>query len=132
MIPLSRPRRATRANGWSSAKAVTFIVTLAATRSVTLAARAAGMSRKAAYALRDREPAFAGAWREALAVPRARRQGNKVEEVKDPPVSRVQGNNLRARERRRDDRLRAAHFTRFGADLLLRTNALSRSPGGRG
>jgi len=56
---LSRPRRARRSSDWSPAKAVTFIVTLAAHRSVTLAAAEAGMSRKSAYALKVRDPAFA-------------------------------------------------------------------------
>jgi hypothetical protein len=133
VIPLARPRRAVRPDDWSRAKVVTFIVTLAATRSVTLAARAAGMSRKAAYGLRTREPHFAEAWRQALAAPPARRQGDKVEEVEDPPVSPGQGNNRRSalpraaqsRDRRRDDRLRRAFFERLDTDLLLRTNALS-------
>ena len=63
---LSRPRRPHRANEWKAGAAVTFIVTLAAGRSVTLAARAAGMSRKSAYALRGRDPAFAAAWNAAI------------------------------------------------------------------
>ena len=61
------PRRPRRPHEWSNAKAVTFIVTLAALRSVTLAAARAGMSRKSAYALKGRDPAFAAAWRAALA-----------------------------------------------------------------
>lgn len=59
---LSQPRRTRRASEWTPGKAVTFIVTLAATRNVTLAARAAGMSRKSAYALKSRDSAFADAW----------------------------------------------------------------------
>ena len=141
-MPLfSRPRRPTRAGDWTRAGAVTFIVTLAATRNVTLAARAAGMSRKAAYALRDRDSRFADAWRAALAVPSARRQGDKVEEVEGPPNSPGQGNNVtRARppaaahDRRQEERLRDAFFARISpvrrepvdAHLLRRTNALSR------
>jgi hypothetical protein len=39
---LSRPRRARRAQEWSSGKAVTFLVTLAANGSVTLAAAKQG------------------------------------------------------------------------------------------
>ena len=93
---LSRPRRPRRSGDWTSAKAVTFIVTLAATRSVTLAASAAGMSRKAAYALRSRDPAFAEAWEAAVAANRpAGREGNKVKEVHGPRVSPRQGNRLR-------------------------------------
>ena len=134
MILLSRPRRAARPDDWSNAKAVTFIVTLAATQSVTLAARAAGMSRKAAYALRDRNAVFADAWRQALAAPATRRQGNKVEEVENPPVSPGQGDtfgNAEPRDRRADERRRAAHFDRLlrsprlDPDLLLRTKPLS-------
>ena len=66
---LSRPRRPRRANKWNAGAAVTFIVTLAAGRSVALAARAAGMSRKSAYALRGRDPAFAAAWNAARSWP---------------------------------------------------------------
>ena len=43
------------------ARAVTFIVTLAATRSVTLAARESDMTRPSVYALKARDPAFASA-----------------------------------------------------------------------
>ena len=135
MILLCRPRRPARSNDWTNAKAVTFIVTLAATRSVTLAARAAGMSRKAAYALRDRDARFADAWRQAFAIQTIRRQGNKVEEVEDPPFSRGQGNNgtlpIR-RDRGGDDRLHAAHFERLMRSprldpvLLQRMKPLSR------
>ena len=94
---LSPNRRSPRrSHEWSAARAVNFIVTLAATRSVTLAARAACMSRKSAYALKSRDPAFAAAWAAAekagvtsmrpgpaLDLPK----GDKVEEVEDPPVS---------------------------------------------
>ena len=96
MILLSNPRRPHRPHEWSKGKAVTFIVTLAATRSVTLAARAAGMSRKAAYSLKSRDPAFASAWNAAIAANRPTRpQGNKVKEVDGPPFSPAQGNKAR-------------------------------------
>lgn len=87
MTLLSRPARARRPNEWNGGKAVTFFVTLAARRSVTLAALEAGMSRKSAYALKLRDPAFAAAWTAAL----ARRKGNKIDEVEDPPESLAQG-----------------------------------------
>lgn len=99
---ISRPRRPRRTGEWTDAKAVTFIVTLAATRSVTLAARRSGMSRKAAYALKSRDPAFASAWNAALAAGRpAKRQepvlslskGDKVTEVHGVPFSHGQGNS---------------------------------------
>ena len=68
VILCSRPVRPCRSGEWTQGRAVTFIVTLAATRSVTLAARAAGMSRKAAYALKSRDSAFASAWNAAIAA----------------------------------------------------------------
>lgn len=74
--PRSRTRRT---HEWTRAKAVTFIVTLAKVRSVTLAARASGMSRKSAYALKARDIAFASAWAEALGA-------RKVEEVEGTPA----------------------------------------------
>lgn len=91
---LSRQCRPRRTGEWTHAKAVTFIVTLAATRSVTLAARRSGMSRKAAYALKSRDPAFAGAWNAALAAGRpVKRQGDKVKEVHASPFSHHQGDS---------------------------------------
>ena len=88
---LSRPRRPRRSGEWTPDRAVTFIVTLAASRSVTLAARKARMSRKSAYALKGRDPAFAFAWAAAMRAskePAVRApKGNKVEEVEEPPVS---------------------------------------------
>jgi hypothetical protein len=89
---LSRPRRPRRSHEWNAGTAVTFIVTLAATGSVTLAAREAGMSRKSAYALRARDPAFAASWDAALNASK----GHKVDEVDRPPISTGQGNSRTA------------------------------------
>jgi len=100
---LSKSRRPHRAGEWSSALAVTFIVTLAATRSVTLAARAAGMSRKSAYALKDRDPAFASAWSAALAAAeQQRRESYKADKVDTPPARPLEG--YRSPSRAGDDR----------------------------
>lgn len=63
---LCRSRRPRRAHEWSAGKTVTFVVTLAASGSVTLAAKKAGMSRKSAYALKSRDPVFAAAWKAAI------------------------------------------------------------------
>lgn len=90
---LSSPRRRHRSHEWTGAKAVTFIVTLAATGNVTLAARAAGMSRKSAYALESRDPGFAAAWQSALDARRRRRQGDKVGEADTPPAPPGQGDS---------------------------------------
>ena len=94
MLTLSRFARPKRSREWTEAKAVTFIVTLAARRSVTLAARAAGMSRKAAYALRGRDSAFAEAWKAAGA---AGIEGDKVSEARDPPIAMPKGDSARQR-----------------------------------
>jgi len=91
MLQLCRPRRPRRLGEWTRDKVVTFIVTLAASQSVTLAAREAGMSRKSAYALRARDPAFAGAWDTAAKVHSARRRGSETKDVREPPVSLGQG-----------------------------------------
>lgn len=98
---LSQPRRPRRSGEWTSDKAVTFIVTLAATHSVTLAARCAGMSRKSVYALKARDRAFAAAWAAAAkAGTPASIQGDKLEEVHAPPVSTGQGDRLPSRQDR--------------------------------
>lgn len=85
-------RRPRRSHEWSDARIVTFIVTLAAHRNVTLAARCAGMSRKSAYALKSRDSAFAAAWDAAcLTAGFERREGDKVHEVHDPSLAPPMG-----------------------------------------
>jgi hypothetical protein len=66
---LSPPHRPRRTGEWTDGAAIAFLATLAAHKSVTLAARAACMSRKSAYALKARDSAFAEAWTIALAAP---------------------------------------------------------------
>lgn len=96
-----------RHDGWTPARQIHFIEVLAATRSITRACRAVGMSRESAYKLRDRPDAgqFRLAWNPSLrpdfdrsrrvsprAVARLRRVGKrnsaKVNEVseRDEPV----------------------------------------------
>ena len=113
---LSRPCRPRRAHEWSSDRAVTFLVTLAAHGSVTLAASAAGMSRKSAYALKARDSAFACAWQSALAARRPRRQGDKVEEVEGARNRTGQG-DTGSRTRDRELLSRAALRDGFFARL---------------
>jgi hypothetical protein len=57
-----------RRDGWTIRRQLAFLDVLAQTRSVTAAARAAGMSRESAYRLRRRPSAslFAAAWDRAL------------------------------------------------------------------
>ncbi|MGH6706790.1 MAG: hypothetical protein ACREB1_08285 [Sphingomicrobium sp.] len=72
----SSPPR-TRIDGWTEDRRVTFCITLATTGSVTLAATAAGLSRKSAYALRKRDPAFASHWDRSIAAARTARQKSR-------------------------------------------------------
>lgn len=72
------PERSRR-DGWTTDRQARFLTALAATRSVTDAARAVGMSRKSAYRLRSREPdgLFAAMWSQCFrprAAPAARAQ----------------------------------------------------------
>jgi hypothetical protein len=57
-----------RRDGWTPERQLRFLGALAATQSVTRAARAAGMSRESAYRLRTRKEGalFAAAWDRAL------------------------------------------------------------------
>lgn len=119
---LSRPLRPRRNGEWSGSRALTFIVTLAAHRSVTLAAREAGMSRKSAYALKARDPAFAGAWDEALKSASRKRQGDEVQEVHNPRTSLSQGDKSRrtappksSTQRRIEELRRDRFFARLAA-----------------
>ena len=78
--PLSATYRRIRADGWTPERRVTFCVNLAGSRSVTFAAASVGLSRKAAYALRKRDPDFAAIWQSALcATITMRAEGNAAE-----------------------------------------------------
>lgn len=72
-IPKTRracPERSRR-DGWTAERQLRFLDALAATRSVTRAARAAGMSRESAHRLRARDEGglFALLWDRALLPP---------------------------------------------------------------
>jgi hypothetical protein len=111
---MSRPRCPRRFGECTEATAVTFIVTLAAMQTVTLAARRAGMSRKSVYALKSRDPAFAAAWAAAVtAGSRVRSKGDKVSEVSDPRFSSAQGDTRLANF---DAELRDHFFSRLAAN----------------
>lgn len=66
--PESQPAHLrTRRHGWTVERQLAFLAALVPTRSVTLAARAVGMSRESAYRLRHRAGLFAALWDRALA-----------------------------------------------------------------
>jgi hypothetical protein len=82
------------------------------------------MSRKAAYALKSRDPAFADAWKIATA---ARRSGDTVKDMAAPPKPPAQVNNVARSESSisssggrypRDRRVEEALRDRFLARLV--------------
>lgn len=115
-------------------QAITFIVTLATTRCVTLAACDSGLSRKSAYALKARDPAFAAAWQGALNARPQRRTSGQVDGLKASPNSLGQGDSAilaapstsstagASRDRRREDAERYRFFARL-ADRLRSPSA---------
>jgi hypothetical protein len=114
--PAARPKPATftpvepaRSGGWSGRRIVTFILALAAGGCVTRAAAATGLSRKSAYALQGRDPAFAALWEQAIAAHRqarvdansrsrrGRAEGDEVDKVDRPPAPPASGDNWSSR-----------------------------------
>ena len=80
------------------------------------------MSRKSAYALKARDPAFAAAWDEALKNARNARQGDEVQEVHNPRTSLSQGDKSRrtappksSTQRRIEELRRDRFFARLAA-----------------
>ena len=90
-----RPRANIRRDGWTAERQLRFLETLAATRSITKAAAAAGMSRETAYRLRDRREGalFAALWNRALAV-RLNREVD-IPPLTDGRLMRMLGNYFR-------------------------------------
>ena len=68
---MQRPKP--RFDGWTPARQLAFLETLARTRSVSAAAKSVGMSREGAYRLRRRADAglFAAAWDRAMGADRS-------------------------------------------------------------
>ena len=66
-MPPSFSHRPQRHNEWTRAKMAAFLGELAATLSVSRAARSVGMGRQSAYKLRKRSAPFAAAWDEVVA-----------------------------------------------------------------
>ena len=82
-----------RADGWTPERRVTFCVNLAAGKNVTVAAASVGLSRKAVYALKKRDPDFAALWQTVLSATRIMRtQGNAGEPRRSVKKPRREGN----------------------------------------
>ena len=86
-----------RRDGWTPARQLRFLDALARTRSVTRAARAAGMSRESAYRLRARDPGglFAAAWDRALQGHRLVNLGSRRRSRQSPGL---QWNSIKGHE----------------------------------
>ncbi|MEO0690146.1 MAG: hypothetical protein AAFY51_07570 [Pseudomonadota bacterium] len=117
LTPLSQP--IVRHDGWTAEKQTAFLRMLAATQSVSAAAKAVGMSRQSAYKLRARleDGPFGAAWRLASQSGRSR----LVEAALDRAINGVEvphywQGELIGTSRRYDERLTA---------LLLNSGALT-------
>lgn len=95
--PRRTTRPACRPDGWTPERQARFLAALAATRSVTDAARAVSMSRESAYRLRarDRRGLFAYLWDQALTpAPTGPREGHS-RPLTDGQLLRSLGNHFR-------------------------------------
>ena len=61
-----RARRTTATASWTAVRRAIFLDMIGHGTNVAAATRCAGMSRQSAYALRERDPAFAAEWDELL------------------------------------------------------------------
>jgi hypothetical protein len=102
---MSAPPTPTRRDGWTAERQLRFLDTLGRSRSVTTAARAAGMSRESAYRLRARPTAalFALLWDRAMQPP-LRRFESHSDGIGNGALMRAMGTRIR-RERGDFDRI---------------------------
>ena len=105
---MSAPPTPTRRDGWTAERQLRFLDTLDRSRSVTTAARAAGMSRESAYRLRARPAAalFALLWDRAM-QPEPARFESHTETIANGALMRAMGIHFR-RERGDFDRIGSA------------------------
>jgi hypothetical protein len=109
-------RRAVRADGWTDERIVRFLSSLAETGVVADACRACGMSRDAAYALRNRASgrAFAIAWDAAQLLSRRAVADDVMSRARHGVIDRVYRNGELVAERHRyDNRLTMAVLARL-------------------
>ena len=92
--------RKARSDGWTPERQLRFLDALARTRSVTSAARAAGMSRESAYRLRSRKEGllFAHLWGRLMQPDSGSNREVHTQAVSDGRLARLLGNHFR-RER---------------------------------
>jgi hypothetical protein len=119
-----------RRDGWTIRRQLDFLDMLARTRSVTKAARAAGMSRESAHRLRNREPhgLFAAAWDRAVGADRSGLSRTEIDQGHIRAVAAacgIEGANLRlsrAHDQNRDrspvEKVRRASIRRGAAAIV--------------
>ena len=120
-VGLEAPSTAGRRNahrGWTPERKRLFHQTLAESGVVLEAARAAGMSAHAAYALRNRDPLFDAGWEAALTLARRRLVDDLYARAVNGVVEQVYRGGVKVGERHRyDNRLSMAVLTRLDARL---------------
>ena len=111
-----RGDRATRHDGWTPERIRAFLVTLADCGCVTVAAKAAGMSLRSAYALRNRAEGrtFHYAWEAALQIARRSLADALMSRAVHGHTDQIRRNGVVVAERFRfDNRLGMATLTRL-------------------
>lgn len=112
------PSRSNRRDGWTPERQRSFIEQLARLGLVGAAARAVGMSRKSAYALRARAGAegFAQAWDDALEIGHYEAIGTAIDRAVNGVEAPVFHRGLQVgTDRRYDDKLLIAALRATGA-----------------
>jgi len=110
--------RRMRSDGWTAHARRAFLDSLAEQGTVTGACRAAGMSARAAYNLRNREPLFATAWETAMLLGRRRLADDLLERALSGVVEQIWKDGAIVAERHRyDNRLAVAVLTRLDQRL---------------
>lgn len=105
---------ATRDGGWNPRRKRVFLATLAASGIVTDACRAASISPRSAYNLRNRDAVFAEAWVAAQALARQRLADELLERALRGQADRIVKNGEVIAERHRtDNRLALGLLTRL-------------------
>ncbi|HEY0013968.1 MAG TPA: hypothetical protein VGB79_14090 [Allosphingosinicella sp.] len=110
--------RRLRHDGWSPEKMRLFLECFAECGVVVEACQAAGMSARAAYNLRDRDPLFAAGWDAAAVKARAPLADEAYSRARNGVVERIYRDGVVVAERHRyDNRLTMAVLTRLDSRL---------------
>ena len=119
----ARPGYAQREDGWTPERIAIFLNTLAEWGVVGHAAEAAGVTRQAAYALRNsaKGRAFQLAWRAAVLLARRRLADDLMSRALNGQVDQLWRDGELWRERRRQD-------NRLGLALLTRLDRIAAEP----